>query len=88
MRKVKIVYKDNYDYILEDINGSKYNLNISFIGDVVPGVNDYIYLSDDILREVNIYTFGPLKDDINLSDSDIIKAIIGDCEYYFQRYYG
>ena len=73
MQKVKVVGKDNYDYILEGAKKEIYKINIEFY-DVTVDVGDYIYLDDKVLEEVNV--------------EDLIKIVKGNDEIYLQRYYG
>ena len=88
MNKFRIISITNNDYILEN-ECSKYNLNMIFYIDDKIEVGDIIYLPVNILREVNIYAFGPINNrDINLDENDIIKIITKDKEMYLQRYYG
>jgi hypothetical protein len=51
MKKFKLIKKDEYaNYILEDSNNNKYEVNINFI-DIEPQINDYIFLNEKILSE-------------------------------------
>ena len=90
MIRLKIISKDKYDYCLLDNAGKKYNINIDFINtNYIPGVDDYLYLTKEMIEEVNIYTFGPLSKNINTIDgNDIIKVSSGSEEFFLQRYYG
>ncbi len=88
MKKVKIKEIDNYDYILIDSNNNEYVKNIEFTGNYKPMVGDIIYLSDRILNEINLFSFGEIYDKYNIELDDVIKVIAGEKEYYFQRQYG
>ena len=84
MKKVKITNIDGYNYTLEE-NNNKYIKNIEFY-DVKLNIGDYIYISDDVLKETNIYTYGPITE--NAREEDIIKILSNDKEIYLERYYG
>ncbi len=85
MQKVRVVEKDNYDYILEGTKKEIYKINIEFY-DVTVDVGDYIYLDDKVLEEVNQYAYGPIIDKNNVED--LIKIVKDNDEIYLQRYYG
>ena len=88
MVKLKIVEKNGYDYVLEDIKGKKYNLNIDFyVNENIPKIGDHIYLNEKIVKEINIYTFGPINGN-KVKEDELIKIVSDDKEYYLQRYYG
>ena len=87
MKKLKIVYIDNYDYTFVDTNNKNYKLNIEFYCKK-PVVGDTIYFPNELLDEVNMFAFGEIHDDPNRSEVDIIKVVTKDSEYYLQRYYG
>lgn len=85
MKKVKVIKIDNYVYTLEDSDKLIYKKNFEFY-DTDISVGDYIYISDEVLDEENIYTYGPIieNNDVN----DLIKIIHNNKEIYLQRYYG
>lgn len=85
MKKVKVIKVDNYVITLEDNNKKEYIKNIEFYNiDLKEG--DIIYISDEVLEEDNIYTYGPVKEDATMDD--LIKIIKEDKSIYLQRYYG
>ena len=85
MKKVKVIKVDNYVITLEDNNKKEYIKNIEFYNiDLKEG--DIIYISDEVLEEDNIYTYGPVKEDATMDD--LIKIIKEDKRIYLQRYYG
>ena len=89
MIKLKIVEVDEYDYTLEDIDNGKYNLNIEFYEfENIPKIGDYICLSEKILSEVTLYSFGPLNNSEEITEDELIKIVSNEGEYYLQRYYG
>ncbi len=87
MKKVVIKEIDGYNYTLVN-NNKEYVKNIEFYDTYKPVVGDIIYISDNILNETNLYSFGEIYDPKNYSNDDIIKVISKDKEYYFQRRFG
>lgn len=86
MKKVKVVnIEDKYVLTLEDTDNKRYRRNIEFY-DIDINVGDYIYISDQILEEDNLYTYGPIEDKTDVED--LIKIVKEDKEIYLQRYYG
>ena len=93
MIKLKIIDIKDYDYVLEDNNNKTYNLNIEFYGiKENPKVDDYIYISKKLLREKNLYSFGPFNSIyvklVNLTEDELIKVVTPKEEFYLKRYYG
>ena len=88
MKKIIIEKIDNYDYTLVDKDGNYYIKNIEFYSKYKPVIGDIIYLSDNILNEINLYAFDEVYKNNNVDIDDIIKVIHNDEEYYFQRRYG
>ena len=91
MIKLLIKSIEPYAYILSNGNND-YRLHLEFLGlEKKPTVGDYLYLPENIVNELNNYTFGLIggiyakKKDIK---DDIIKVVGNDYEYYLQRYYG
>ena len=99
MKKLKITKKEDYKYFLEDEIGNKYDFNMSFL-DIAEeiGIGDYIVFSDELLNPKyegysKMYTFGDLeskygKNNISLTDIDVIKVVTKDKEIYLKRLYG
>lgn len=86
MKKVKVIeIQDKYVFKLEDKEGKVYTKNIQFY-DTEINVGDYIYISNDVLNEINLYAYGPIEE--NATVDDLIKVIHNDKEIYLQRYYG
>lgn len=86
MKKVRVKeVQDKYVYVLEDKDGRNYRKNIEFY-DTEIHEGDYIYISDDVLKEINLYAYGPIQEDASVED--LIKIIHNDKEIYLQRYYG
>lgn len=84
MVKVKVIKIDGYHYTLEKDNHNQVIKNIELYGNVKINLNDYIYISENTLNEKNLLQYGPL---IN-NESEIIKVVTEQSEYYLQRYYG
>ena len=84
MRKVKIIDINGFDYTLE-YKGKKYIKNINFY-DVKLNIGDYIYISDKVLNETNLFTYGLIND--NTKEEDVIKVVSGNKQLYLKRYYG
>jgi RNase P/RNase MRP subunit p30 len=87
MLKLKIVAKSQYDYTLEDSNHNQYFLNIEFYDMEEPSVDDYLYISEKLLKEEQVYSFGPINDK-NRDESEFIKLVRHNQEFYLERYYG
>ena len=85
MKKVKVIKIDNYIYTLEDANKKIYKKNFEFY-DTEISVGDYIYISEEVLKEVNLFAYGPIIE--NNEVEDLIKIIHNDKNIYLQRYYG
>ena len=88
MKKVRIIKIDGYNHELTDNDNKRYIKNIKFNTIYKPQVNDIIYLSKDMLDEINIFSFIEKPDRDNIKESEIIKIISGDKQYYYIRQYG
>lgn len=99
MKKLEIENNKNYEYILKDENGKKYNFNFEFWNiENNPKIGDYIYINEELLNPKyegfsTCYTFGNLenkygKDNIKKDDIDVIKIVIDGLEIYLKRLYG
>lgn len=94
MNKLIVLEINNFIYTLIDAQGNKYNLNLEFINlDKSISKNDIIYMSDELLVEHGVYTFGPFNnlygDNIESELSpDIVVLEIDNERTYLQRYYG
>lgn len=86
MKKVKVIKIENkYMHTLEDTDKNIYVRCLEFNGvKVVEG--DYIYIDESILKEENIYVFGPIVEKNVIED--LIKIVHEGKEIYLQRYYG
>lgn len=99
MVKLKILNINNYEYNLIDEKEKKYTLNLEFFDlEKSPKIGDYIYMSVELLNPrysgfSKNYTFGSLeskygKENISLTDVDVIKVVISNLEIYLKRLYG
>lgn len=99
MVKLKIMNIDKYTYNLKDAKENNYTLNLEFFDvEENPKIGDYIYISAELLNPryegfSTSYTFGSLenkygKDNINLTDIDVIKVVTNNLEIYLKRLYG
>lgn len=85
MKKLKVIKIDNYLYTLEDEDKNIYVINIEFI-DTDINIGDYLYISNEVLEENNLYTYGPIEKESDIKD--LVKVIKKDKDEYLQRYYG
>ena len=89
MLKLTIIKTDEYaNYILEDKDGKKYDVNISFMGIKKPAIGTIIYIDDSALKENVSLNYGLVKKDKLRSEKELITLISGDEKIYLQRYYG
>ena len=88
MKKVIIKEIKGFNYkLIDEIKNQEYLKNIEFLGSYKPKVNDIIYISDDILNEINSFTFQEITNLNDLDEMNLIK-IISNKEYYLKRIYG
>ena len=90
---IKLTIIDIKEYTNIFSNNNKINeVNIEFLGEKKPKINDIIYINSKILEEKNIYTYGPLNSkyskNINTNEEELLKVVSENEEYYLQRYYG
>ena len=89
MKKLKIVDKNNYNYLLNTPEGEVFFINVEFLYiDKKPDIGDYIYLPESVLNNKNMYTYDKVLNNPQTEEEDIIKVIIDDQEIYLERYYG
>lgn len=89
MEKYKVTRViDEYNYELENLNGTKFVSNIAFFkSDMKLMENDEIYSENFIINSRSFYTFGIISE--NLKDSkDVVVLLRDNKKYYFERYYG
>ena len=95
MIKLKIVDKNNFEYVLKDMKEKVYNLNMEFldIEDKID-IGNYIFFSEELLDPKyegysTSYVFGDLnnkygKTNIELTDVDVIKVMTNDKYIYLK----
>lgn len=94
MKKLIIKEINGYEYILKDDGNKEYNLNLEFYElDENLKKGDYIYLNEKLLYNERVYSFGPIKKEVNenienITDAEIIGVKKGANIIYLQRYYG
>lgn len=86
--KLKIIEIEGYNYILETDEGKRVSKNIDFHIESNPTLNSYIYMSENIINEKNIFQYGEILNFNNINSDEIIKIENGMEEYFLQRYYG
>lgn len=84
--KLKVLNVNNYDYILEYEDG-KIIRNIEFYSKSKPQVNDYIYVSKNILDE-DVLAYGHITNIEELSNEIIFIIERDNTKIYLKRYYG
>ena len=91
MIKLTIIDIKEYTYIFSN-NNKIYEVNIEFLDEKKPKINDIIYINSKIIEKKNIYTYGPLNSkyskNINTNEEELLKIVSENEEYYLQRYYG
>lgn len=94
MIKLIIDKIDGYDYYLKEDTGLIHKLNIEFY-DLInkPKVNDNIFISEELLNEYDVLSFGPLdgkygKEIKDNDDTDLIILVTNSDKIYLKRYYG
>ncbi len=85
MKKVTVIEINGYIYTLEDEDNKRYEINIEFY-DTKIDIGDIIYLNEKVLKETNLYSYGPIIE--NNDVEDLIKIVKNNKNIYLQRYYG
>lgn len=97
MEKFTIKNINNYNYQLVDKTNKIYEVNLEFLSNYTPQVNDTIYMDIKLLNEHLPLTFGPLEDVYghsiekiinNHEDSEIINIKNNKINIYLKRFYG
>jgi len=93
MKKYRVVETNNYNYSLQDDWGILNNLNIELIDtNEKIEVNNIITLSEKLIKEKNIYTFGPVENNqdstAKRASDEIMILEKENKKICFQRYYG
>ena len=99
MVKLMIINKNEYLYSLKDERNNDYELNLEFLDvEEKPQIGDYICMSAELLNTryagySTNYTFGKMdskygRENLSLTDIDVIKIENTDKEIYLKRLYG
>lgn len=89
MIKVKLIEKDEYaNYVLEDKDGKRYEININFMGIEKPEVGTIIYIPESVIKENVSLNYGIAGQEKISDDNEIIMLSYEDNKIYLQRYYG
>ena len=88
LEKLRIINIDGYDYTLEDSRGNTIKKNIEFYVENKPTIGSYIYMSEKVIKEKNIFAYGSINDYKNIKEDEIIKIENNEEEVFLQRYYG
>ena len=83
--KLKVIDIDKYNYKLEYKNDILIK-NIEFYSENKPDINNYIYISKNVLNE-NVLSYGKIKYFNNLNENILIIEK-NDKKIYLERYYG
>lgn len=86
MKLLTIINIDNYNYTLKDEYNNIYNLNIEIYDNELK-VNDLIHISDRLIKENTLLSFGPIKKEIS-NKEDLLVVFRNNKKYYLERYYG
>ena len=86
--KLKIINIDGYNYTLEDERGNSVIKNIEFYIENKPKIGGYIYMSEKVIKEKNIFTYGKIYDYKSIKADEIIKIETNEEKLFLQRYYG
>ena len=87
MIKLHIIDINSNLYLLRDDDGNLYKKDIIFINDK-PKINEHIYLTDPILKEDNIFTYGNIYNSNSINKDEIIILEENNNSIILQRYYG
>ena len=87
MIKLHIIDINSNLYLLRDDDGNLYKKDIIFINDK-PKINEHIYLTDTILKEDNIFTYGNIYNSNSTNKDEIIILEENNNSIILQRFYG
>ena len=89
MTKFTVVETDYYsNFVLEDENKNRYEVNINFMDMPKPKVGRVIYMDKSLLDEKVSLNFGKKNDMIDTDENEVIKVEYEGFEIELQRYYG
>ena len=63
-------------------------MGIDFYVQNKPKVGDSIYMTKNVVKEINIFQYGQINYFNKINDDEIIKVVNEKSEYFLQRYYG
>ena len=87
MIKLQVIDKNSDLYLLKDKNNNLRKKTILLINETID-INDYIYLSEPIINEDNIFTYGDIYNFNNIAKEEIMIIDKKDNSIILQRYYG
>lgn len=88
MVKLTITNVDGFNYEFKDEHGNKVQKSIDFYVQNKPKVGDSIYMTKNVVKEINIFQYGQINYFNKINDDEIIKVVNKKSEYFLQRYYG
>ena len=87
MSQLQVIDKNSDLYLLKDKNNNLRKKTILLINETID-INDYIYLSEPIINEDNIFTYGDIYNFNNIAKEEIMIIDKKDNSIILQRYYG
>ena len=87
MKKPAIEKIEGCMFMLKDEQNNTYKKDFILYDVEKPKENDIMLIPETILKEVNIFNFGPV-DETKINKDELIKIINNEKEYYIQRIYG
>lgn len=87
MIKLQIIDINSNEYLLRDDQGNLIRKNL-FFNEEQPKITDYIYLTESIINEVNIFYYGEIYNSNSTKVDEIIIIESKESSYVLQRYYG
>ena len=89
MIKLRIIKSDEYsNYVLEDNDNKKYEVNINFMGIDKPSIGTIIYIQEEVLKENVSLNYGLVDNTFNINENELIVLVNNDKKTYLQRFYG
>ena len=89
MIKLTIVETDEYaNYILEDITGKKYDVNINFMDMDKPKVGTIIYIPKSVIDENVSLNYGKILDKDLKDENELLLLVTDNKKIYLERFYG
>lgn len=89
MIKLTIINKDEYaNYVLKDIKGREYELNINFMNMDSPKIGSILYIPESVLKENVSLNYGLIDKETIENEEEFIVVAFNDEKMYLQRYYG